>query len=58
MARFKVDFVFNTEIEESELMSVIVNALEDKGYSLEDWQQEGDYFYGDYTMEISDTSNT
>ncbi len=58
MARFKVDFVFNTEIEESELMSVIVNALEEKGYSMEAWQQEGDYFYGDYTMEISDTSNT
>lgn len=55
MATFSVEIIFNgVEVTKSGLKSMIVNSLEQNGYSKEEWQHEGEYFYGDFSIEVNE----
>lgn len=44
----------NSNFTESSIKSILVDALEQAGYSEESWQHEGEYFYGDFSVEVSE----
>lgn len=42
----------NSDLTESGIKSILTNGLEQSGYSEETWQHEGEYFYGDFSIEV------
>lgn len=55
MAKFTAEITFNgVDVTESSLKSIIVDSLEQSGYSKEEWQHEGEYFYGDFSIEVTE----
>ena len=55
MSVFNIRIVFNNEPpSESGLKSMITDALEQAGYSEESWVHEGEYFYGDFSVDVEE----
>ena len=53
MSKFNIVLRDNSgNFTESSIKSIIVNALEQAGYSEESWQHEGEHLYGDFSIEV------